>query len=359
VFAASVLAVGGGAPQALNHEGSVEIGGQDFEAMLVQHIARWLRQEDGIDISYDRAALRELIDRAEGVKISLSREEQAEIKVGPAQDLTGHPYHTRLKVSRALLEELVAPLVRQTVILSQRAIDGSGLATEEIAGILLVGGATSTPLVEKELDRAFGWPMAHAAPDVVALGAARHAAGLFDCYAPLSASPGEAIEAVLAPEAQRGAAPAASDAPESEGAQDTLLGILRSVRRAVSNGDIEAGIEAFEELLRQAREELSFLYSRRASELRQEDRLDEAQAMLEQGLAHWPDNAHIPKLLSALLADRAWALARQGKHSLCRKDLRKSLRYDPDNPSAQQLAAELSRIEGARGPRRRRKKKRR
>lgn len=350
VFGVSVLQVGDGAPRALNHEGSVRLGGQDFEALLVERIAEEVLRTSKINIGYDREMVQELIERAEEVKIALSTAEEAAMEIGPTRDLTGRSFQLQYRVSRADLEQIAAPLVARTITLSQEAVQGAGLSSEDIAQILLVGEATRTPLVVRELSRVFDRPTRHATADAVACGAALYAASLQNCFVRREGSrpPGTPVVPVPAPECKRSTSPI----PAARESEDPLLVAVQKVRRQIQTSDWEAGIEAFEALLNQAREELSYLYSRRASQLRQEGKPDEAQANLERGLSYWPSNTHIRKSLAEIHSDRARRYAKQHAFERCEMHLSKSLDYDPENLSARLLAQDLERVLAKKGKKR-------
>ena len=360
VFAASVLSVGGGQPQALDHEGSTQLGGQDFEAMLVQQVVRELLRSEKVDIRYNRSAIRELIERAEQVKIALSAASEVPLEVEYSEGLIGQAFHLELQVSRAVLEKLIAPLVAQTIALSRKAIQAASLRLEDIAEVLLVGKPTYTPLVVEEVRRAFGRQPRRADADAVACGAALYAASMHSCFVPRTGSRPAAEPMPLPREREEGPVaamhgpdrekPVAPGLPVGE-PEDALLTAVRRARQQLQTHDLEAGIEAFEDVLDQVREEISYLYSKRASELRQEGRLDEAQATLERGLRYWPENTHIRQLLADIHASKARELARRGFYAQSKGHLRKSLELDPANLSARELAQELERVLGGRGKR--------
>lgn len=343
VFAVSVLSLENRAPRALGHEGSTRLGGQDFEAMLVQDIVRKLQREQKVNITYDTSAFRELIRRAEQTKILLSSTNEATIEIGPCKEVMGCQFHGRLNVSRSWLEALTAPLIAQTIFLSHKAIRGAGIPPAAVDEVLLVGEAAKAPAVADEISRHFGVPTRHAPTDAVARGAALYAASLYSCYEPLTATPPVAAPTIPEREADAGDSPAPVARADD---RDVLLASLQTVRRLLQADSLEDGIQAFEALLRQAREEISYVYSRRASQLRHEGRANEAQAQLERGLEHWPDNTHIRRMLSDMHAEKAWEFAKRRMYVPCGQQLRKSLLLDPGNSRAQQLEAELEQVLG-------------
>jgi hypothetical protein len=353
VFSVSVVSVGHSLPRALCHEGLIDLGAQDFDAMLVQSLAQVVLDREGIDISCDRLAMQELLMRAEMARLALNGVSETAIEIGPLVDLGGRRFSGRLRVSRAELETSIAPLVAHTINLSRKAVEGAGVQVTEIAEILLVGEATRTPLVIQEIKRSFGRPARHAPPAAVAQGAAIHATTLRNCFVP-RADPQPAVAPTERPPHENTHPPAiASDTaasaapgpiPQRREPEDAILTALRKIRLTQQSRDWEACIAAFEGLLNQAREELSYAYSMRASELRAAGRFNDAQVKLEMGLECWPENEHIQHVLAGLYADKAWEAARQRLHQRCREYLLKSLRLDPGNASARKLESELARV---------------
>lgn len=330
VFAASALEIGGGRIQELAHAGSTQLGGQDFDAVLVEDLVRSLRaKRAGLEL--DEAPLRELLRRAEQARIALSATPTASLEVWLPPDAAGQGRLARWEVSRANLEALIAPLVAQTVAYCRQAVQEAGLETRSLAEVLLVGGATRTPLVVEELRRAFGCPITSAPDDAVACGAARYAA-----------IEGRGVRSVGRSRiGDRGSGPLA---PATD---DALATALREARGRLRAGDLEAGIAALESLLDQTREELSYVYSKRASELRQAGRQDEARARLERGHELWPGNVRVRQALAEVHAGEALEALRAGVTSRCKEELRRCRELDPDNASAGAIARELEQLRQA------------
>ncbi len=362
-FASSVLSLESGDVRALSHEGTTRIGGQEFDTLLAQEVIRRTLQADGIDILRDLTAIRALLASAERARIALNTHAETIIDVGPVSDLTRCTLGGRMTVSRSLFEELAGSLVGETVALAQKAVRGAGLAAKDIGEILLVGEATRTSIVKRQLATAFGCSCVHAAPNSVAFGAALYAASLWKCFGHMS-------ESHSAPEGLDGGTVAPLDqtveirldgtkknlsSDTSSGSADALEAAYRNFRRALAGRDPEIGASAFEELSRRSREDLSYLYSRRSSELRQDGKNDEALASLEMGLKCWPTNTHIRRLLAVAYAEKAWSLASHNRIHQVEELLRRSLDLDPSNPIATRLKEELSRALG-RGKRSRSKR---
>ncbi len=334
VFSASVLSLEDGKVRALCHEGSTQIGGQDFDALIAQDVISRLSLTDRMDFMKCSEAIHDLLAHAERARIGLDNASEVFIEFEAWKDLVGPQLCSRLSICASRFEELASPLVAETVSLARKAVHGAGLTSQDLGEILFVGEATRTPLVRRELAAAFGRPCVHAVPHAVACGAALYAASLWNCFAPGKGS---------------NSAPGPSDGEMA----DALETAFRNFNRALSDRDPEAGESAFKALLDRVREELSFLYSRRSSELRQEGRWDEAQDLLERGLKCWPANSHIRKLLAERYAEKALQLARRQRLHLCQEHLRKSLELDPGNAWAlrlqEEMAEEMRGVPGGRG----------
>jgi actin-like ATPase involved in cell morphogenesis len=348
VFCASVLTVGSEQTQARCHEGSMELGGTDFDVLLVRVMASTVSRKTGIDIRTDRKVILDLLSQAEKAKIELCTSSQYDVEVGPGIDSTGQAFHRQLRLTRDEVEELFGPLVHRTVALSQKAIAGAGLEIGQIDEILLVGASTRMPLVMREIQRSIGRRMRHAPEDAIACGAALYAAARQNCFVGAAQYGTEAAQPAGTDEPGEPIEEPGSGAPEEPEAvvmalepDDQLLQTLMAARRKVAQGQLDASIETFQDFLRQAQEELSYIYSKRSAELRQEGRYAEATDMLEQGLACFPENRHIRRLLSEIHYQWAYQYARHGEMGACRRALRKSLNLDPENAPALRLMQEL------------------
>jgi tetratricopeptide (TPR) repeat protein len=189
IFSVSVVALGNGTPSAVWHEGSTQLGGQDFEAMLVQHIVESLQTDGNVPLRFGRTALQHILPRAEQAKIALSRLDDEtsaaewDLEIGPPQLRTGGVLHRLFKVSSARLESLAAPLIEHTMALSRKAVDGAGLEPRDLAVILQVGKPARCSLVSRYLAETFpGVPIMAAQDHAVACGAAMHAASSHVCF---------------------------------------------------------------------------------------------------------------------------------------------------------------------------------
>jgi len=160
--------------------GDTHLGGDDFDKLLIGWILAEFKKTDGIDLSKDPLSLQRVKDAAEKAKIELSSTPETEINEPFITSGADGPRHLNLKLSRAKLEDLIGDLVEKTMGPVEKALKDSGYKKEEINEVLLVGGMTRMPLVQKRVEEFFGKkPNVSVNPDeVVALGAAVQAGQL-------------------------------------------------------------------------------------------------------------------------------------------------------------------------------------
>ncbi len=160
--------------------GDTHLGGDDFDQKIIDWIIAEFKKQENIDLSQDPLALQRVKNAAEKAKIELSSTLETEINEPFITAGSEGPKHLNLKLTRAKLEELVVDLVEKTLEPVKKAILDSGFKKEDIDEIILVGGMTRMPLVQKKVEEFFGKkPNASVNPDeVVAMGAAIQAGQL-------------------------------------------------------------------------------------------------------------------------------------------------------------------------------------
>ena len=160
--------------------GDTHLGGDDFDQKIIEWILDEFKKIEGMDLSKDPLSLQRVKDAAEKAKIELSSTPESEINEPFITSGAEGPKHLNLKLTRAKLEELVGELVEKTLIPVQKALSDAGLKKEDIEEIVLVGGMTRMPLVQKKVEEFFGKkPHVGVNPDeVVAMGAAIQAGQL-------------------------------------------------------------------------------------------------------------------------------------------------------------------------------------
>ncbi len=173
-FDVSVLEIGDGVFEVKSTNGDTFLGGEDFDARIIDYLADEFKKEAGIDLRNDRLALQRLKEGAEKAKIELSSATQTEVNLPFITADASGPKHLNIKLTRAKLEALVDELIQRTVEPCKKALKDAGLKASEIDEVILVGGMTRMPKVQETVKNFFGRePHKGVNPDeVVAMGAA-------------------------------------------------------------------------------------------------------------------------------------------------------------------------------------------
>ncbi|HLD28441.1 MAG TPA: molecular chaperone DnaK [Patescibacteria group bacterium] len=174
-FDISILDITEDTVEVKSTNGDTHLGGDDFDQVIMKWILAEFKKQEGVDLSTDQTALQRVKESAEKAKIELSTQMETEINQPfITQGADGNPKHLNLKITRAQLEGLIGDLVAKTFGPVSQALKDSGLETKDIEEIIMVGGMTRMPLVQKKVEEFFGKkPNVSVNPDeVVALGAA-------------------------------------------------------------------------------------------------------------------------------------------------------------------------------------------
>jgi molecular chaperone DnaK len=173
-FDISILELGDGVIEVKSTNGDTHLGGDDFDQVILDYLAEEFKKEQGIDLKSDRQALQRLRDAAEKAKIELSSTQEAEISIPFITADASGPKHLETKLSRAKLEAMVKPLIDKTFEAVKAALKDAKLEEKQIDEVVLVGGMTRMPAVQKSVQDFFGKePHKGINPDeVVAVGAA-------------------------------------------------------------------------------------------------------------------------------------------------------------------------------------------
>jgi len=160
--------------EVLATNGDTFLGGEDFDARVIDYIVEEFKKDQGVDLKNDPMALQRLKEAAENAKIELSSTEQTEINLPYVTADASGPKHLNMKITRSKLESLVGDLVERTIAPCKTALKDSGLSLSEVDDVILVGGQTRMPKVQSVVADYFGkTPRKDVNPDeAVAMGAA-------------------------------------------------------------------------------------------------------------------------------------------------------------------------------------------
>jgi molecular chaperone DnaK len=172
-FDISILEIGDGVFEVKSTNGDTFLGGEDFDARVIDYLADEFRKEQGIDLRRDKLALQRLKEAAEKAKIELSSSKETEINLPFITADASGPKHLVMKLTRAKLESLVDDLISKTLDPCRAALKDAGVTAGEISEVILVGGMTRMPKVIDTVKTFFGKePARNVNPDeVVAIGA--------------------------------------------------------------------------------------------------------------------------------------------------------------------------------------------
>ncbi len=170
----SILELGDGVFEVKSTNGDTHLGGDDFDQRLIDYIADEFKKDEGVDLRKDAMALQRLKEAAEKAKIELSSSTATTINLPFITATQDGPKHLTLDLSRSKFEQLVDDLVKRTIPPMEKALKDAGLSKDQVHQVILVGGSTRIPAIQKAAEDFFGKaPNRSVNPDeVVAVGAA-------------------------------------------------------------------------------------------------------------------------------------------------------------------------------------------
>jgi molecular chaperone DnaK len=173
-FDISILELGDGVFEVKSTNGDTHLGGDDFDQVIIDWLADEFKKDEGLDLKKDPMALQRLKEAAEKAKIELSSATQTEINLPYIMPVDGVPKHLVKSLTRAKFESLADSLIQAVIGPCKKALKDSGLSKSEINEVILVGGSTRIPAIQKVVQDFFGKvPSKGVNPDeVVAVGAA-------------------------------------------------------------------------------------------------------------------------------------------------------------------------------------------
>jgi molecular chaperone DnaK len=179
-FDVSVVRIEGGVVEVIASHGNNQLGGDDFDEKIVAHVLEHLKLKHGVSVSDQPQAMARILRSAEAAKRHLSDHPYARIEEEYLAVRDGKPVNLDLELGRDEYEGMIMPFIEETLGAVHAALDSAGLASSQVDEVLLVGGATRTPLVRRRLVEAFGHePRGEVDPDLcVAMGAAIQGAAM-------------------------------------------------------------------------------------------------------------------------------------------------------------------------------------
>ena len=173
-FDISILELGDGVFEVLSTNGDTHLGGDDFDQVIIDFLAEEFKKNEQIDLREDSMALQRLKEAAEKAKIELSSSTQTEINLPYVTATSSGPKHLVTSLTRAKFEQLSDVLVKRSMEPVKKALKDASLTKKDIDEVILVGGSTRIPIIQKEVESLFGKkPSKGVNPDeVVAVGAA-------------------------------------------------------------------------------------------------------------------------------------------------------------------------------------------
>ncbi|MCB2206921.1 MAG: molecular chaperone DnaK [Bacteroidetes bacterium] len=173
-FDISILELGDGVFEVKSTNGNTHLGGDDFDGVLIDWLADEFKKDEGLDLRKDPMALQRLKEAAEKAKIELSSSSETEINLPYIMPVDGVPKHLVRKLTRSKFEQLTDSLIQATIAPCKAALKDAGLTASDIDDVILVGGSTRIPAIQKVVQDFFGKePSKGVNPDeVVAIGAA-------------------------------------------------------------------------------------------------------------------------------------------------------------------------------------------
>ena len=170
----SIADVSDGVVEILASNGDVYCGGSDLDKLVSNYIVEEFKKVEGIDLTNDAMAMSRVIEAAEKAKIELSNVSTTDINLPYITATESGPKHLNVQLTRAKFEQIIDGEIAKVINLGKDAIKKAGIKTEDLDGILLVGGSTRIPKVQDELTKAFNRPLLKNVnvDEVVALGAA-------------------------------------------------------------------------------------------------------------------------------------------------------------------------------------------
>jgi molecular chaperone DnaK (HSP70) len=349
VFSVSVVRMLSGIPQSLCNDGEDLSGTSGLESAIVHHVLDRLGVNFG-ELRPDRDSLAKLRTLAERVKRGLSKRSEEEFDLNILEFFTedaatrfqGHSISVML--TRSEFENLIAERVERTLQMSQAALDGAHIEREQLDLILLVGGSTRIPYVERRIRETFSSQLLRAADDAIARGAATHGDGLQpEAWLAREDTLPSRRRVELAKDDAEGTKPSSIPPPSS------WVGVvapgLREAETLWQAGKYQEAVTSIEHVQRELPRFIAHLCTRRAQQLIKTNRLDEALSATEMAIRYAPDDKDALWTYHRACNEKAKLLYKAGALEMARPLLKKAIRAAPECEGCHKLLEQIDAAE--------------
>lgn len=335
VFNVSLFKISNGVPQPLWHEGDRELGGNDFDTSIIAYIINRLIPHPGSRaFRPSQAFIQKLKSHAEKAKIDLSEKSTVEIKISIHEEL-------RLTLTRSEFERIITRYIETTLSLTKKAIQRAGLTKADIDSVMLIGGSTRIPLVEKMLQEEFEKEIIRAPEELIVTGAAVYGVQFSEEINKESIQ--YPREEELSPLKIETEIPNKIEPPETE-SRGGLSEYFVNAMSFWQHGEQDKAIDTLENLLKELPIFIANLYYERGKNLLENDNIDKAILFLEKGLNYKKEDNYLQRVYHKACNKKGTILINKGNLSEAKSTLKKGLKYNPDCTGCRDLLSKIENV---------------